>query len=141
MASSAKITTVTGRWCIPVHVVVDSTGLKAYGEGEWKVRRHGAGRRRTWRKVHLAFDADVKNVIGVEVTTEEWADGEVFKGLLDQMGPRASGRGGCLRHPRRVRRGHGARVAVPPRDNAVPWEADHPCIQALAAIAEHELPA
>jgi hypothetical protein len=36
----------------PIHVVVDSTGLKVYGEGEWKVRRHGAGKRRTWRKVH-----------------------------------------------------------------------------------------
>jgi hypothetical protein len=38
----------------PVHLVVDSTGLKVYGEGEWKVRQHGVGKRRTWRKVHLA---------------------------------------------------------------------------------------
>jgi len=39
-----------------VHVVVDSTGLKIYGEGEWKVRQHGVSKRRTWRKLHLAVD-------------------------------------------------------------------------------------
>ena len=41
----------------PLHLVVDSTGLKVLGEGEWKVRRHGADQRRVWRKVHLAVDA------------------------------------------------------------------------------------
>uniref|UniRef100_A0A0S4TX19 Transposase n=1 Tax=Ralstonia solanacearum TaxID=305 RepID=A0A0S4TX19_RALSL len=41
----------------PVHLVIDSTGLKLYGEGEWKVRKHGWSKRRTWRKVHLAMDA------------------------------------------------------------------------------------
>ena len=40
----------------PVDVVVDSTGLKVYGEGEWKVRQHGQEKRRDWRKVHLAVD-------------------------------------------------------------------------------------
>ncbi len=40
----------------PVHVVLDSTGLKVYGEGEWKVRQHGYSKRRTWRKLHLAID-------------------------------------------------------------------------------------
>ena len=69
----------------PVHLVVDSTGLKVYGEGEWKVRQHGAGKRRTWRKVHLAVDANERDVIGVEVTTVEWADSEVFEGLVGQV--------------------------------------------------------
>jgi hypothetical protein len=40
----------------PIHLVVDSTGLRLYGEGEWKVRKHGYSKRRTWRKVHLALD-------------------------------------------------------------------------------------
>ena len=40
----------------PLHVVVDSTGLKVYGEGEWKVRQHGWSRRRTWRKLHLGVE-------------------------------------------------------------------------------------
>ena len=34
----------------PMHLVVDSTGLKVYGEGEWKARQHGWTKRRTWRK-------------------------------------------------------------------------------------------
>ncbi|HDR9512327.1 TPA: IS5 family transposase, partial [Burkholderia cepacia] len=38
----------------PIYVVVDSTGVKVYGEGEWKVRQHGYSKRRTWRKVHIA---------------------------------------------------------------------------------------
>ena len=42
----------------PVDVVVDSTGLKVFGEGEWKVRQHGVGKRRDWRKVHFAVDPD-----------------------------------------------------------------------------------
>ena len=40
----------------PVHLVVDSTGLKVFGEGEWKVRQHGVSRRRLWRKLHLGVD-------------------------------------------------------------------------------------
>jgi hypothetical protein len=39
-----------------IHVLVDSTGCKIYGEGEWKVRQHGISKRRTWRKLHLAID-------------------------------------------------------------------------------------
>ncbi len=58
----------------PVHLVVDSTGLKVYGEGEWKVRQHGAGTRRTWRKGPLAVDGNEKEVLGVEVTTAEGGD-------------------------------------------------------------------
>lgn len=38
-----------------VHLLVDSTGLKLFGEGEWKVRKHGYARRRRWRKVHLGM--------------------------------------------------------------------------------------
>jgi len=49
------------------------------------VRQHGVGKRRTWRKIHLGFDADVKDVVAVEVTTVEWTDAEVFAGLLEQV--------------------------------------------------------
>ena len=47
---------------------MDSTGLQVYGEGEWKVRQHGAGQRRTWRKIHFAVDVKVKDVMAVEIT-------------------------------------------------------------------------
>ena len=69
----------------PVHLVVDATGLKVFGEGEWKVRQHGAGKRRTWLKVHLGVDAEVKDVIAVAVTTTAWSDGEVFGDLVEQV--------------------------------------------------------
>ncbi|MBL4557801.1 MAG: transposase [Rhodobacteraceae bacterium] len=39
-----------------MHLAVDATGLKVYGEGEWKVRVHGKDKRRVWRKLHLAVD-------------------------------------------------------------------------------------
>jgi hypothetical protein len=64
---------------------VDPTGLKSYGEGEGKVRQHGAGKRRAWCKVHLAVDGPVKEVIGVEVTTADWADGEVFESRVEHL--------------------------------------------------------
>jgi hypothetical protein len=73
----------------PTHVVVDSTGLKIFGEGEWKVRQHGVGKRRTWRKVHLAVDETSKDIIGIEVTTTAWGDSEILPGLLDQVEARS----------------------------------------------------
>jgi hypothetical protein len=129
----------------PIDVVVDSTGLKVYGEGEWKVRQHGAGKRRTWRKVHLAIDADVKDVLAVEVTTEQWTDSEVFAGLLEQMDDpigHVRGDGAYDTHDVYTAAGErGAEVTIPPRANAVPWTPDHPRTQALAAIAAQGLPA
>ena len=129
----------------PVHVVVDSTGLKLYGEGEWKVRQHGAGKRRTWRKVHVAVEAADKDVLAVEVTTEPWTDGEVFAGLLEQIeDPITPVEGAGAYHPRAVAAAaanRGAPVALPPRENAVPWAAAHPRTQALAAIATQRLSA
>ena len=44
------------------HLVIDSTGLKDFGEGEWKVKKHGQEKRRVWRKLHLAVDADTHEV-------------------------------------------------------------------------------
>jgi hypothetical protein len=129
----------------PIHVVVDSTGLKVYGEGEWKVRQHGAGKRRTWRKVRLAVDADAKDVLAVEVTTEQWTDSQVVTGLLEQIadpiGQVDADGAYDARSVYAAAAAHGARVAVPPRDNAVPWAPDHPRTQALAAIAAQGLPA
>ena len=50
-------------------IVVDSTGLKLYGEGEWKVRKHGAGKHRTWMKLHLAADETTQQIQAVTLTT------------------------------------------------------------------------
>ena len=68
----------------PLHLVVDTTGLKVYGEGEWKVRQHGWTRRRTWRKVHLAVDAATHELRAMAVSTQERGDGELLPLLLAQ---------------------------------------------------------
>lgn len=123
----------------PIGVVVDSTGLKVYGAGEWKVRQHGAGKRPTWRKVHLAVDADIQDVLAVEVTTEQWTDSEVFAGLLEQIADpigHVRADGAYDTHGVYAAAGErGAQVTIPPRVNAVPWVPEHPRTQALAAIA------
>ncbi len=69
----------------PIHIVVDSTGLKVYGEGEWKVRQHGYTKRRTWRKLHLAVDESSGEIKAVVVSTNSISDGEVLEELLEQV--------------------------------------------------------
>lgn len=106
------------------HVVIDSTGLKIFGEGEWKVRQHGVGKRRTWRKIHLAVDETEKDIIvGIMVTTAEWGDGEVFPDRLAQVGGKvaqvsadsAYDTEGCHRSIAE----RGAKATIPPREGAV----------------------
>jgi Transposase DDE domain len=69
----------------PLHVLVDATGLKVYGEGEWKVRTHGIGKRRTWRKLHLAMDAATGEVLAWVATSSNVSDKEVLPLLLKQI--------------------------------------------------------
>lgn len=66
----------------PLHLVVDSTGLKVYGEGEWKVRQHGWSYYRTWRKVHVGLDVTARELRVVGVTTADVSDGEMLAPLL-----------------------------------------------------------
>lgn len=69
----------------PISIAIDSSGLKVYGEGEWKVRMHGYGCRRTWRKFHLAIDVDTQLIHGVTVTTNDFKDSEVFETTISQI--------------------------------------------------------
>jgi hypothetical protein len=69
----------------PIHVVVDSTGLKVYGEGEWKVRKHGVGKRRTWRKLHLAVNPDTHEIVAQTLTDNSVHDADQVDDLLDQV--------------------------------------------------------
>ena len=68
----------------PLEIVIDSTGLKVFGEGEWKVRQHGVGKRRTWRKVHLAVDPDTHEIVAQSVTENSCHD-------ADQVAPLTTG--------------------------------------------------
>ncbi len=66
------------------HPVIDSTGLKVFGEGEWKVRKHGKERRRIWRKLHLAVDSNTHEVVCADLSLNNVTDSEAFPGLIRQ---------------------------------------------------------
>src|SRR5215204_5360478 len=67
----------------PVHLLVDSTGLKFCGPGEWLTEKHGTKRRRAWRVLHLATDADTGRIVASVLTDKDADDGS-------QVGPQGS---------------------------------------------------
>ena len=69
----------------PLNLLVDSTGIKFLGDGEWLVRKHGTHRRRQYRKVHLAMDTATGDVRAVEFTSSREGDSPVLPDLLDQI--------------------------------------------------------
>lgn len=68
-----------------LYIVVDSTGGKVYGEGEWKVRQHGWGKHRTWRKIHLAIDKCTGFIENSKTTTNSIADEDMVEPLLQDI--------------------------------------------------------
>lgn len=66
-----------------VYLVVDSTGIKVYGEGEWKTRQHGISKRCTWRKLHLGIDEATGEILSAVVTTNDVHDGAILKDLVE----------------------------------------------------------
>jgi hypothetical protein len=69
----------------PRHVVIDATGLKVYGAGEWRVWKHRVCRRRTWRKLHLGIDETTKEIVAMELTESRVHDSQPLPALLDQI--------------------------------------------------------
>lgn len=67
------------------HLVLDASGLKVYGEGEWKVRLHGADKRRTWRKLHISMDADLQQITSALLTDKDVVDPRCLPRLLKQV--------------------------------------------------------
>src|SRR5215210_7152763 len=120
--------TDAGRSAEPVHLLVDSTGLKLYGAGEWLVEKHGTKTRRSWRKLHLGRDADTGQIIAATLTTQDVDDASQVGPLLDQVdGQIASFTGDGAYDQDGVyasvaERHHAAAVIVPPRSTAVPSE-------------------
>ena len=68
-----------------IDVVVDSTGLKVFGEGEWKTRKHGISKRRTWRKLHLAINPKTQEIEAEVLTENSGHDADQVDDLLDQI--------------------------------------------------------
>jgi hypothetical protein len=106
----------------PLHLVLDSTGLKVYGEGEWKVRQHGYSKRRTWLKLHLAVDPQTHEIQAAMVTDPGVTDAETVPALLGQVDnpiERATADGAYDRQEvYDALEGRSARVVVPPRRDA-----------------------
>lgn len=69
----------------PINIVVDSTGLKVFGEGEWKTRQHGTTKRRTWRKLHLVVNAATQEIEAEVLTENSSHDADPVAKLLDQI--------------------------------------------------------
>ena len=67
------------------HLVIDSTGLKVYGEGELKVKKHGAEKRRVWCKLHLAVDAKSHQIISAVVSLESVHNSEALPTMLNPL--------------------------------------------------------
>jgi len=84
-ASSLGISLEVRKHCGPIEVVVDSTGLKVFGEGEWKMRKHGKSKRRTWRKLHLAVNPETQEIEAETLTENSYDDASQVDPLLDQM--------------------------------------------------------
>ena len=112
----------------PLHLLIDSTGLKFYGEGEWKVKQHGMEYRRGWRKVHLAIDRTTQERQAVEMTDQYQADSPQLPRLLAQLPATtilSSVTADGAYDKRRVYRcvhERGAELITPPCKNAQYWK-------------------
>lgn len=110
----------------PLHVVVDSTGIKVFGEGEWKVRQHGYTRRRTWRKLHLGVDEASNEIVATVFATNNYTDGQVLPELLEQIdeeieqvtADKAYDKRNCYE----AIGARKARAAIPPQKGARIWQ-------------------
>lgn len=119
---------------LPRDIVFDSTGLKVYGEGEWKVRQHGVSKRRTWRKLHIAMDPYSGEVIAMELTGNGKADAPVAEQMLDALPKSVQHIVGDKAYDRfRFRQSvhaHGATNGTPPSNNArIHWHVKDSAIQ------------
>lgn len=112
-----------------IHVVVDSTGVKVYGEGEWKVRMHGVEQRRTWRKLHVGVNEATGEILSAVVSSNNVSDDEVFADLLDGIEDEIGQASGDGAYDKRkcydAIATRGAKPTIPPRKDGVRWE-DHP---------------
>jgi len=130
-----------------VHLLIDSTGLRLCGSGEWLIERHSTQRRRSWRKLHIGVDAETGQILASALTPHDVEDGRQVEPLLDQIpgalasfvGDGAYDQSGIYgtvteRHP-------AAEVIVPPRSTAVLSEDAETALtqrdRHIRGIAEH----
>ena len=124
----------------PLHLLVDSTGIKVEGEGEWNARKHGGAKRRVWRKIHLGIDEKSLEIRAAEFTTSDVGDAPMLPELLDQIPPEQQIGSVTADGAFDTRKCHdaiaarGAAAIIPPRKNAKYWKTD-----TAGAIARNEI--
>lgn len=130
------------------HIVMDATGLKVYGEGEWKVRKHGYTKRRTWRKLHLSINPDTQEIVVAQLTPNRITDGQAGVTMLQELAgvpERVTGDGGYdkrLFYEACQQLGI-EHIVVPPQRNAKIWhhgncnQTPHPRDENLRYIRRH----
>ena len=112
----------------PLNLLIDSTGIKAEGEGEWNARKHGGSKRRIWRKIHIGIDEETLEVRAVEVTSSNIGDAPMLPDLLNQIPPSQDIGSVTADGAYDTRKCHeaiaarNAHAVIPPRKNAKPWK-------------------
>lgn len=123
-----------------LHLLVDSTGLKFLGEGEWKCKKYQPEYRRQWRKLHIGIDAETMQILAVQLTTNNVSDSQVLGDLLDQIPPDEqidfvyTDGAYDTKRCRQVISERQAHAVIPPRKNAKPWKA-----KKLSSLERNEL--
>ncbi len=106
----------------PRHIVIDATGLRVYGAGEWHVHKHRGDQRRIWHKLHLGVDEHTKEIVAVEITASHVHDSRMLPRLLTQISGKVcqvSGDGAYDTKACYESIGQrGAKATIPPRRNA-----------------------
>ena len=112
----------------PLHLLIDSTGIKSEGEGEWNARKHGGPKRRIWRKIHIGIDEETLEVRAVEITGSNIGDAPMLPELLDQIpadeqiGSVTADGAYDTRECHEAIAARRAAAVIPPRRNAKPWK-------------------
>jgi len=112
----------------PLNLLIDSTGIKSEGEGEWNARKHGGPKRRIWRKIHIGINEETLEVRAVEITTSNIGDAPMLPELLSQIPPDQDVGSVTADGAYDTRKCHeaiaarNAHAVIPPRKNAKPWK-------------------
>ena len=130
-----------------ITIAIDSTGVKVYGEGEWKCRKHGWSKRRTWRKLHLGVDPETNFIHCHTTTTNAESDESQIDDLLDQV--EGIVEDVCLDGAYDAKNCYdfllerGINPVIPPQQNAIKWYREesgdwqeHPRNVAIERIAQ-----
>ena len=124
----------------PLHLLVDSTGIKVEGEGEWNARNHGSTKRRVCRKIHIGIDEKSLEIRTAEFTASNVGDAPMLPELLDQIPPEqqlgsvTAGGAFDTRKCHDAIAARGAAAIIPPCKNAKFWKTD-----TAGAIAPNEI--